>query len=137
MLFSNFKNDPSTLQRHKNTSYPEISKLLTLSLDKMNVCLSFGTKYVGTKINVLRKILNFSHVHFLFLVSIDKTKIIVFRRGGKIKSKEKRFPHGKSVEIVALYKYLGVYFTPKMSCSFAIDKLSLQIKNSLFVCFKM
>ena len=38
----------------------------------MNVRLSFGTRYVSFKTNVLTKIPHFSRVHFLFWVSIEK-----------------------------------------------------------------
>ena len=74
MFFANFDNDPHSLQRHKPTSHMGISKLMTLSIDRMNVCLSSGTKYVMLKINVLTKIPHFSHVHFLFCVSIFEKK---------------------------------------------------------------
>ena len=41
-------------------------------------------------------------------INIDKTKV-VFRRGGIIKSTEKWFLGGKSIDVVPFYKYLGVY----------------------------
>ena len=63
-------------------------------------------------------------------INIDKTKVVVFRRGGIIKSTEKWFLGGKSIDVVPFYKYLGVYFTPKMFWSFTIDKLSLQAKKA-------
>ena len=62
-------------------------------------------------------------------INIDKTKVVVFRRGGIIKSTEKWFLGGESIDVVPFYKYLGVYLTPKMSWSFTIDKLSLQAKK--------
>ena len=68
-------------------------------------------------------------------INIEKTKIIVFRRGGTLKSTEKWYLNGKSIEVVPYYKYLGVYFTPKMSRSVTIDKLSLHAKKSFFMCF--
>jgi hypothetical protein len=38
---------------------------------------------------------------------IDKTKIVVFRNGGKIRENEKWFYNGKEIEVVDQFKYLG------------------------------
>ena len=55
MIFENFENNPYFLQCNKYTSHPENSKLITLLLDRMNVCLPFGTKYVKVLDKCLRK----------------------------------------------------------------------------------
>ena len=47
MLFANFENDSYSLQCHKYACHSEILKLLTISVDKMNVSLYYGTKYFG------------------------------------------------------------------------------------------
>ena len=47
-------------------------------------------------------------------LNLDKTKIIVFRNGGPLRLAEKWFLNGTPIEIVSFYKYLGVYFTPKL-----------------------
>ena len=39
---------------------------------------------------------------------------MVFRNGGIVKQTEKWFYQGTETEIVSMYKYLGVYFTPKL-----------------------
>ena len=69
ILFANFENDPYCLQSNKYTSHPKISKLFTLSPYRMKVGLSFGTKYVRVKINLLRKNPHFFHVQFLSFLS--------------------------------------------------------------------
>ena len=48
-------------------------------------------------------------------INIDKTKIIVFRNNGHLKEHEKWYFEGKIIEVVLLYKYLGVYMIPKLS----------------------
>ena len=47
-------------------------------------------------------------------LNLCKTKIMVFRNGGILKHAEKWFYQGVEVEVVSVYKYLGVYFTPKL-----------------------
>ena len=47
-------------------------------------------------------------------LNLTKTKIIVIRNDGIIKQMEKWFYQGREIEIVSMYKYLGIYFTPKL-----------------------
>ena len=47
-------------------------------------------------------------------LNLLKTKIIVFRNGGIVKDIEHWFYQGEHIDIVSFYKYLGVYFTPKL-----------------------
>ncbi|XP_033218123.1 uncharacterized protein LOC117173592 [Belonocnema kinseyi] len=44
-------------------------------------------------------------------VNVTKTKIMVFRKGGKLKKEESRNFNGKELEIVGIYKYLGFWFS--------------------------
>ena len=55
-------------------------------------------------------------------INIEKTKIIVFRNGGTLKNSEKWLLEGKRIDVVSFYKYLGVYFTPKLSWSLTVEK---------------
>lgn len=44
-----------------------------------------------------------------------KTKVMIFRNGGKIKNEEKWNLKGEEVKIVNNFKYLGYWFTSKNS----------------------
>ena len=46
-------------------------------------------------------------------VNFNKTKIIVFRKGGRLKKSEKWFLEGEQIETVSKFTYLGIVF----SCS--------------------
>ena len=59
-------------------------------------------------------------------INIDKSKIIVFRNGGVVRRNEKWFYNSKKIDIVSVYKYLGLYFSPKLSWSKTHTMLSLQ-----------
>ena len=50
-------------------------------------------------------------------VNIEKTKVIVFRRGGVVKKNEHWTFNNDKVEVVSSYKYLGVTFAPFLSWS--------------------
>ena len=45
-------------------------------------------------------------------INLEKTKIMVFRRSGKIRKDEAFYIGEKLIEIVNCYKYLGIFFTP-------------------------
>ena len=48
-------------------------------------------------------------------LNLLKTKIIVLRNGGILKQMEKWYYKGEIIDTVPFYKYLGVYFTPKLA----------------------
>ena len=70
------------------------------------------------------------------IVSIAKTKILVFRRVGKIKNNEKWLFDGTPIEMVDFYKYLGVLFTSNLNWSMCKKTLSLQAKKGLHMFYR-
>ena len=48
------------------------------------------------------------------IVNLCKTKIFVFRRGGKLKRSEKWYFNGMKMNVVSSYKYLGIIFSTKL-----------------------
>ena len=66
-------------------------------------------------------------------VNVDKTKIMVFRKGGSIRNNEKWYMFGKLIEIVTMYKYLGILFTSGLLWNKAIHTLSLQAKKAVTI----
>ena len=66
-------------------------------------------------------------------INLDKTKIVVFRNGGIVKQTEKWTYCGDIIDIVPFYKYLGVYFTPKLRWPKTQEMLALQGIKSVAV----
>ena len=59
----------------------------------------------------LQKLINTLDLYYAkwgLSLNMNKTKIIVFRNGGKIKQNEKWYYRGKMLEVVSFYKYLGI-----------------------------
>ena len=54
------------------------------------------------------------HVSVGMQLNLFNTKIIVFRNGGVLKQTEKWFYMRAPIDVVSCYKYLGVYFTPRL-----------------------
>jgi len=68
-------------------------------------------KELQMKINSLGKYFE----HLGLNVNIEKTKIMIFKRGGKYRKNSKSFSlNGKTIEIVSQYTYLGITFHASM-----------------------
>ena len=65
-------------------------------------------------------ILNVTAKQYGLKININKTKIIVFRKGGYLNRHEKWFIEGEKVEVVNQYKYLGYTLTTKLSGDVAL-----------------
>ena len=69
-------------------------------------------------------------------LNLSKTKIMVFRNGGILKLMEKWFYRGVEVEIVPFYKYLGLYFTPKLIWTKSKEVLAKQAQKAASSIFR-
>ena len=63
-------------------------------------------------------------------VNLDKSKVIVFRKGGFLVAKEKWFLGGAVLEVVNKYKYLGLTFSTGHSFAAAMEDTSIRAKKS-------
>jgi len=68
-------------------------------------------------------------------VNTKKTKIVVFRAGGVLKTVEKWFFKNQPLEIVNVYKYLGILFRFNLKWELAISTLAMQAKKALNVLY--
>jgi hypothetical protein len=64
-------------------------------------------------------------------VNMSKTKIVVFRRGGKVRHNENWYYNNEKVEVVAFYKYLGIIFSSFLCWSHATKVLSVQASKAI------
>ena len=66
-------------------------------------------------------------------VNMDKTKIMVFRKGGYLGIREKWFFDGKQIEVVNSYCYLGFTFTTMLSWNIGTKHLVTKAKKALYL----
>ena len=66
------------------------------------------------------------------IVNIKKSKVLVFRKGGRLVGIEKWHVGGKKLEVVTEYHYLGFLFSTKLNTKLFRNKY-LQKQNQLFV----
>ena len=62
-------------------------------------------------------------------VNLDKTKIMVFRKGGHLARGEKWSLGCTRLEVVNRYKYLGFVFTTRLSINSALDEIATKGKQ--------
>lgn len=62
-------------------------------------------------------------------VNLSKSKILVFRNGGRLSQQERWVFNGAPIDIVGKYEYLGVLFTPKVSYTQHIQERSKKAKR--------
>ena len=65
-------------------------------------------------------------------VNTSKTKIVVFRNGGKVNANEKWFYDNKEIKIVDSFTYLGVLLNYNGSYNILQNKLSEQGIKAVF-----
>ena len=69
-------------------------------------------------------------------VNLDKTKTLVFRRGGFLGKAEKWYYGKEQIETVNSYKYLGYTFTTKLSTEIATAEFAGRAKGKIISIFK-
>jgi hypothetical protein len=79
------------------------------------------------RINVLESFCDNYHLS----VNLDKSKVIVFKNGGKLSKVEKWYYKGQHLECVPVYKYLGILFSRSLSWSKHVCNAALQAKKIL------
>jgi hypothetical protein len=63
-------------------------------------------------------------------VNMLKSNIIVFRKGGYLGARERWFYNGLAMPVVNVYKYLGIYFSTRLSFNFACKDLASRAKHA-------
>ena len=71
------------------------------------------------------------------IVNLQKSNIIVFRKGGYISSKEKWFYDGMQLDIVNQYKYLGVLFSTGLTFPHCLEDLATRGKCQVISILKL
>ena len=71
-------------------------------------------------------------IRWKLVVNVIKTKIVIFRKGGRLPVNIKFMYNGIEIEIVSQYSYLGVLFTSGGSCLQTQKMLAGQALKAIF-----
>ena len=69
-------------------------------------------------------------------VNLEKTKVMVFRKGGYLGQAEKWHFGREQIEVVNSYKYLGFTFTTKLSVDTALAEFAGRAKKKIVIIFR-
>ena len=114
-IFNLFINDLPAYFREKGTYQLAVNNLevsMLLYADDL-VLLSDSAIGLQRQLNILQEYCN----RWNLRVSEEKSKIMVFRNGGRLRSYEKWFYNGKVLETCTYFSYLGVNFSSVLSWS--------------------
>ena len=104
-----------------------IQDLLALMFADDVACFSDSIVRLQQQINYIQRFCEAVGMSFNLL----KTKIIVFRNGGIVKEIEHWFYQGEHIDIASAYKYLGIYFTPKLIWTKTKEVLAYQANKAV------
>ena len=65
-------------------------------------------------------------------VNCTKTKVMIFRKGGRIRQTIRCLYKGEALKIVTKFTYLGIVLTVGGSLNVTIEKLSDQVPKAIF-----
>ena len=137
VLFSLFieelANDIRTHGKHGIQLVPDIVEVLILLFADDVILASDTVQGLQNQLNVL-----YNTAHNLGLViNLEKSNIVVFRNGGHLSLNEKWYYGTDRFKIVNSYKYLGIYFSTRLSYSYALRDLAKKAKAGLIRILKL
>jgi len=113
--------------KHGFQMLPGLMELFILLFADDVVLISTTSSGLQHQLNLLKTCCDQLHLN----VNKDKTKIMVFRKGGFLAKHEKWFFDGKQLEVVNKYCYLGFVFTTKLSAKLGTQHLVLKGKKAV------
>eukprot|EP00916_Digyalum_oweni_P000500 GHVL01000935.1.p1 GENE.GHVL01000935.1~~GHVL01000935.1.p1 ORF type:complete len:141 (+),score=1.23 GHVL01000935.1:176-598(+) len=103
---------------------PDMMQILILLFADDVLLISYSGAGLQKHIDVLKQFTD----RFSMTVNLDKTKVIVFRKGGFLAANEAWKYGNEDIEVVNSYKYLGLNFTTKLSLTQMVSDLASKAK---------
>ena len=129
VIFSIFVNELTKLRensdKHGIQLFPEITEIFLFLFADDIALISDTIQSLKRQLKILEKFCEM----YKMIVNVIKTKIMVFRLGGRLHANEKFFYKGIQLEIVNGFQYVGLLFTPKLSMYRMTDDLAKKSKR--------
>ena len=113
--------------KHGANWYAELLELFILLLADDVMLMSETVVGLQNQLNYLCKV----STELQLKVNMAKSNIIVFRKGGYLAAREHWVCNGVEMPVVNVYKYLGIFFSTKLSFTFACKDLASRAKRAL------
>ena len=108
---------------------PNLLELLILLFADDIALLSTTPGGLQVQLNLLKQCCN----RLKLSVNEEKTKVMVFRKGGYLGQNEKWYYDGKALEVVNKYCYLGYIFTTMLSFNIGTSTLVAKGKKAVYL----
>jgi hypothetical protein len=109
---------------------PGLVELFILLFADDIVLLSDTARGLQNQINILDQACK----NLYLTVNLDKTKVMVFRKGGFLGRNERWTLGGRPLEVVNEYNYLGFVFTSRISIKRGVDALAVKGRRACTDC---
>ena len=133
LLINELANDIMLNGKHGITLAPDIVQILIMLFADDVILMSYTVVGLQHQLNTL----NNSATNLGLFVNFEKSKVVVFRNGGYIASREKWFYDGVKLEVVNQYKYLGVIFSTGLTFSYALEDMATKAKKGIVGILKL
>ena len=118
--------------KHGVQLHPDIIELFIMLFADDVVLLSYTPVGLQHQLNLLAR-----NADALDLtVNLEKSNIVVFRNGGYLARCEKWYYKDYVVKVVNAYKYLGVWFSTRLSFSHSLESQKAKAKTGIVEIFK-
>ena len=137
VLFSLFINELTKViienGKHGIQLTPELIEILILLFADDVVLVSDSVIGLQCQLNILHD----TAKKLDLIVNLQKSNIVVFRNGGHLAEKEKWFYGQSCIEVVNMYKYLGVIMSTRLTFSHTQHDLANKAQKGLLSIFKL
>ena len=127
LLIKELANETALKGKHGITLSPDILQILIMLFADDVVLLSNTIAGLHCWLNVLRDTAKRLHL----VVNFEKSQVVIFRNGGYIAAREKRFNDDMKLKIVNRYKYLGIIFSTGLTFSYAPKDMSVRARKGV------
>lgn len=133
VFINNLANHVKVNGRHGVQLLPGLLELYILLFADDVVLMSTTTFGLQHQLDILRNCCD----RLKLTVNQEKTKIMVFRKGGYLSKSERWYYKGNILEVVNKYCYLGFMFSTKLSAKIGTDHLVSKAKKASFFLLKV
>ena len=124
LLINELANEIVRYGRHGVQILPDILQIFILMFADDIILMSDSVCGLQNQLNVLHD----TAKDIGLGLNLDKSKVIVFRNGGHIASHEKWLYGGEQMDIVNVYKYLGIFMSTRLSFSHSISDMAARAR---------
>ena len=128
LFINELANDIMQSGKHGVTLSPDLIEMFILLFADDIVLLSTTVVGLQRQLNILHD----TACRLNLTVNHDKSKIVVFRKGGHIASRERWYCGSVELEIVNQYSYLGIIFSSGLTFSYSLEQMALKAKKCIF-----